>query len=103
MDAVAHPSCGDGEHPPELSAAENSQGGTRRNDLTLAAEPSGEDRLTADVPDGLSRSARGETRGLGAQLGRELDRMDTASSPALVAPALPIARVPTGAARHLHD
>src|SRR4051794_19156064 len=87
MDAITHSSGRDGEHAPELTAAQNANGAAWK-DRGKAHER--ESWRTASVWDLRHSSIFMRISGY------LLPRMLPASSAALVAPAVPIARVPTG-------
>jgi hypothetical protein len=86
-DAEGH--AGQGQHPAELAAAEDPDGGHAWRGSGAAS--------TAAVC--VSRHACSRTR----TSGRRVATMAVASRAALTAPALPIAMVPRDAGGHLHD
>src|SRR4030095_2732908 len=88
---------GDREHATQLTAAKHTERGSRTDDLKGRARalrrrlgPGSLSWRTFSVCS--ARNARSFAR----RSGRELERIDTARRPALVAPGLPIASVPTG-------
>ena len=102
MDPVSHPASRDREHPSELAAAEHAKAppGASR---APGRSPS-EDRLTADVPDGLSRSARGERRELRAQARTRVGEDGYGQQPGIDRTGAADCKRPNGdAARHLDD
>ena len=84
--AVAQPPGRDGEHPPELPAAENAERAAGRIAGITSASPRGPSRLVR----------HGYACSFCRSSGREVARIRTAKRPAFFAPASPIASVPTG-------
>src|SRR3712207_240793 len=89
VDRVAHPAGGDDQHPAQLAASEHADGGPGRQSAAQAGPGSSE--LAA-----FSACSRRKPRSLSRRGGRVLARMATARRAAFVAPALPMASVPTG-------
>ena len=95
MDPVSHPASRNREHPSELAAAEHAKSAARSDRVRLAEAEAKTGSRQAFLTDFLGLLvAKGAS--FARRSGRELARMDTASSPALIAPARPIASVPTG-------
>ena len=89
MDPIAHTTRCNGEHPAQLATAQNSDSRTRKN-LSEWLTQGNCSVITRSV--WLWRYCFSFSR----SCGREFASMATASRAALVAPALPIASVPTG-------
>src|SRR5262249_14580 len=92
--AVAHALGGLDEHPPELTASDHAQGRGRVQDSRSRGPPAAAAHK-GDSPTEAVCAARYAARASRTR-GYCRARIAAASKPALAAPALPIARVPTG-------
>ena len=88
--AVAHPAGGDGEHAAELAAAQHADGRRRARIADASRSRQGL------VPHPAAVCSSAKCGSFSRSSGRVVARIRTASRAALVAPALPMASVPTG-------